>query len=431
MSADTVSDTVKALVGTNREMWTILDEIVLTDEQFAEDDFGWQYADIVSWSGSHVKILLEAGLIKHGYKSNKHTHFRLAVDRDEVRRVLNDLEPLLAADQAGGKGCYAVQQDLVVERQEEAVTVTEEQVAEWETLLAVEADMVEYWAACINPKIEGLLHVKKAALLCIASGNDHHGDRGRIHLLMHGAPGSAKTQVARWIALKLGGHFCSQRTSRVGLTGSGAGGAIVPGALPRAHNSILSIDELDKFENRDRQSALEAMEDGIVHIEVGGNSATFPAECRIIACANRIDHFSPELLDRFDFRFDMATPTTTDKKRIMAAIIESWGQGKGDYDGQELRAYLKWIRSYEPDFAADVRKRATALTQLYIDLTDNEQRGVRSYESIIRVGLTRAKVNRRPATAEDFYQAIRMLDPSLNGGKLEALARVAGLEPHH
>jgi DNA replicative helicase MCM subunit Mcm2 (Cdc46/Mcm family) len=283
-------------------------------------------------------------------------------------------------------------------------------------------DMLELWAPQINPKIEGLVDVKRALLICLASHNDEYGDRGRCHTLMHGDPGSAKSALAYWIYKYLDADFCSQRTSQVGLTGDGRGEEVIPGALPRAHGRTLCIDELDKFANKDRQGVLESMEDGVVHIDVGKHSVALPAEDRIIGCANRIDDFSPELKDRFDFKFEMKKPTGDQEKTVVSSIVKSWFKGKAGYDGAELKAYLAWIKPFAPVIGDDVRGRVEILMHMLIDFDTSTNGSIRKRESVLRVAYTIAKLNHRDMVIGDVLRAIKILHPTLSETTLKAMS---------
>lgn len=288
-------------------------------------------------------------------------------------------------------------------------------------LVQAEGDMLEYWAPRINPKVEGLLHVKRAILLSIASHGDVEGDCGRIHVLMKGDPGSAKTALTGWIVYRLGAVGCSQRTTQVGLTGDARGNEITPGAAPRAHKGVLCVDELDKFPNKDRQGLLEPMAEGIVTITAGGMEKVFDAECRVIGCANSVEDFSPELLDRFDFIFDMKRPTGEEEKRVVSSILKHWYSGKPGYHGVELKEYLNWIRDFEPRMDRPTREKADVLMQMLIDFDDKAVGSIRKRESIIRVAYTIAKLNRRSVAIGDFLQAIRMLHPDMSDDKIQAM----------
>ena len=143
----------------------------------------------------------------------------------------------------------------------DVVRLSPETIEQFERL-SQEEDMVEYWYPAINPKIVGMDGVKRAVLLSIASHGDHYGDRGRIHVLMSGDPGTAKTMITDWLVFYQGAVGASMRTSRVGLTADASGNEITLGALPKANDSICCLDELDKFDQKSLQGLLEAHEEG-------------------------------------------------------------------------------------------------------------------------------------------------------------------------
>lgn len=281
----------------------------------------------------------------------------------------------------------------------------------------------------IARKVDGDMRaaVKKALLLSMASHGDKFGDRGRIHVLMYGDPGSAKSQLMNWIVYQIGAKFCSQRTSKVGLTADASGDEITLGALPKAHKGIICIDELDKFTDKDRQGLLEAMEEGKVQIDVGKHSALLDAEVRAIAAANRITHFSPELLDRFDFKFELKAPVGENEKKITCSIVDHWFEDKEVYDGFDLKNYLNWISDFEPSIPREVRHKVKLLLCMYIDLDEGIRGSPRCKESILRVAFTIAKLHRRNVEVKDFLTAIKLLNPNLNGGKEQALEQLAAM----
>lgn len=276
-------------------------------------------------------------------------------------------------------------------------------------------DAVNYWAERINPKLIDMERAKKAALLSVASHGDHYGDRGRVHVLFEGEPGTGKSKLRMWLKSKLGAHSVSQRTTDVGLTGDARGDKITQGALPKADGGVLTIDELDEFKPDDRQGLLEAMSEGTVEITAGGMEAEFSAAARIIAATNSTGAFSPELLDRFDFHLNLETPDDDERKEIAESQIDQWFRSKGDYDGLELREYLRWIKPYEPDFPSEARQKAASFIGSYIDL-DGGDGGVRQDESIIRVAYTIAKLHRSPVKPEYIPRAMILINPDVVAG---------------
>ena len=389
----------------------ILTNILEVDEQFAEGEFGWQFSDVAGWGGGHVAALLQEGIIRYGYKSGNQKNFKLTGSREDLAQVLDEMrtEPV----------------ETIAEVE---TVVNPDLIQKFEDLVNNGTDMIEYWTEWVNPKVEGLEHIKKAILLCVASHGDKFGDRGRVHLLMHGDPGSAKSVLKDWVVYHLDAESCSQRTTKVGLMGSATGDATTPGALPRAHGHVLCIDELDKFSHADRQGLLEAMEEGVINIEAGGMTARLDAETRVIACANRLDKFSPELLDRFDFRIHTTIPTGDQEKKVICGIISNWFTGKDGYDGKELKAYIGWIKRFEPVISSDIRLKMQQLISMYIDLDESIRGSTRRKESILRVTYTIAKLNRRDVIVEDILSAMKLLNPQLNGEKMKALKQIAGIK---
>lgn len=305
-----------------------------------------------------------------------------------------------------------------------------ETVDVFEDLVADEGyDAVNYWSERVNPKLVGLERVKKAALITVASHGDEYGDRGRVHTLLEGEPGTGKSKLRMWIATKLGAETVSQRTTEVGLTGDARGDEITPGALPKADGGVLAIDELDEFKPQDRQGLLEAMSEGVVEVEAGGMSASFDARVRVLAAANEVDSFSPELLDRFDFHFQLDKPEGEARKEIADNVVSSWFRQKDGYQGQNLKKYLSWVRPYQPDFPDESRDVAYDFISTYIDL-DTGGHGVRGDESIIRVAYTIAKLSRTDLRPEYIPRAMMLVNPDTVEG-LRAMLKNGIISDRH
>ena len=304
----------------------------------------------------------------------------------------------------------------------DVVRVSPEIIEQFE-LLTQEEDMLEYWYPSINPKVVGMEDVKRAVLLSIASHGDHYGDRGRIHVLMSGDPGTAKTMVTDWLVFYQGAVGASMRTSRVGLTADASGNEITLGALPKANDSIICLDEMDKFDQKSLQGLLEALEEGKIHIDVGKTHTIVDARVRCIACANDTSKFAPELMDRFDFRFEVLKPDNEFKRKVMRSRVMNWYRPKDGYDGVNLRNYLRWIGDFTPDISDSTRVVMVKLMEMYLVLTESDG-SIRAEESLIRIAVTIAKLHHRNVYPADMLRAIRMKHPELNNGKIELLEKV-------
>jgi DNA replicative helicase MCM subunit Mcm2 (Cdc46/Mcm family) len=295
-----------------------------------------------------------------------------------------------------------------------------EWVATWTAVQAADR-AVEYFAAQINPKVSGLAHVKRAILLSLLSAGDKYGDRGRIHVLMHGPPGTAKSALGNWCVHQLGIEGASHRTSIAGLTGDARGAEVVPGALPLADGGAIYIDELDKFSKKDLHGLLEAMEEGEVTINVGRIRTKLSARCRVIASANKRDKFLPELLDRFDFKLELKEPSKEEEQDISAVIAESWRRSKPAYYGDELRAYLQSIETYEPEITDEVHCQLRELLYYFAAVDATVRGSARKKEAVLRVSYALAKANRRAMTLEDALTALSYVNPAISVAQLEYL----------
>lgn len=395
----TVKDKTLKLLRDKPKYKAILQSIVDHENEHdypREDGFdyltGWRTRDIEELSGCYVPTLLECGVIRYAYKSSQYKEFKL-VDKAQVEEALREFRML----------------------KEEAVkkprqpTVIEEDIKRFKEILE-KHNGLNYWAPYVNPKVSMMERQKKAILLTLASLDDRYGDRHRIHTLLYGAPGTAKSELREWVTHKLNAGSCSHRSTDVGLTGDARGREITPGALPLAHGRVLTIDELDKFDKRDQYGLLECMSEGVVTITAGGKHQSFSAETRIIACANKIDGFSAELLDRFDFAIECKEPSSDQGKTILTDIFQFWGKPKRHYSGSVLAKSIAWVRGFEPYISDEVRERIIELIRGYIDTKNPKTVNVRQHERIMRIALAIARLNHRDLRYEDALEAIRLVD---------------------
>lgn len=353
---------------------------------------GWKIRHIQGLSGGHISTLLEHGIIKYSYKSNQYKEFEL-VDKIQVEEALREHQTLK-------------EEAAKVPKQP---TIVEEDIERFKDILE-KHNGLNYWAPYVNPKVSMMERQKKAIVLTLVSLDDRYGDRHRIHTILYGAPGTAKSELREWVTHKLNAASCSHRSTDVGLTGDARGREITPGALPLAHGGVLTIDELDKFDKRDQYGLLESMSEGVVTITAGGKQANFPAETRVIACANKIEDFSPELLDRFDFTIECKQPNSNEGKTILTYIMETWGKPKRHYSGTDLAKFISWARGFEPYISEEVRERVIELIRGYIDAKNPKAVNVRQHEKIMRIALAIARLNHRDLRYEDALEAIRLMD---------------------
>ncbi|RKP33639.1 MCM2/3/5 family-domain-containing protein [Dimargaris cristalligena] len=153
----------------------------------------------------------------------------------------------------------------------------------------------------IAPSIYGHENIKMALALSMFGGvpKDVRGKlrlRGDINVLMLGDPGTAKSQLLKYVekTAHRAVFTTGQGASAVGLTASVRKDPVTRewtlegGALVLADKGVCLIDEFDKMNDSDRTSIHEAMEQQSISISKAGIVTSLQARCAVIAAANPI-----------------------------------------------------------------------------------------------------------------------------------------------
>jgi DNA replication licensing factor MCM2 len=153
----------------------------------------------------------------------------------------------------------------------------------------------------IAPSIYGHTDIKTAVALSLFGGvakttKGAHHVRGDINVLVLGDPGTAKSQVLKYVekTAHRAVFATGQGASAVGLTASVRRDPLTSewtlegGALVLADRGTCLIDEFDKMNDQDRTSIHEAMEQQTISISKAGIVTTLQARCGVIAAANPV-----------------------------------------------------------------------------------------------------------------------------------------------
>ncbi|KAL1881455.1 hypothetical protein VTK73DRAFT_3740 [Phialemonium thermophilum] len=167
--------------------------------------------------------------------------------------------------------------------------------------LSKDPQIVDKIINSIAPSIYGHTDVKTAVALSLFGGvakttKGAHHVRGDINVLLLGDPGTAKSQVLKYVekTAHRAVFATGQGASAVGLTASVRRDPLTSewtlegGALVLADKGTCLIDEFDKMNDQDRTSIHEAMEQQTISISKAGIVTTLQARCGIIAAANPI-----------------------------------------------------------------------------------------------------------------------------------------------
>jgi len=326
-------------------------------------------------------------------------------------------------------------------------------------ILAFRGDptVVDKIVLSLAPTIKGMEQEKEAIALQMFGGLEkRHSDgvrtRGDIHTLLVGDPGTAKSQLLRYVAevAPRAIYTSGKGATAAGLTAAAvkddfAGGRWVleAGMLVLADGGMAVIDELDKMSPEDRSAMHEALEQGSVSISKAGIVSTLNARCPVLAAANpKWGRFSPDrtiaeqidlpptLLSRFDVIFSIQDHPNADRDRRMANhILASHREGEvaGLPGGSNLVETAPFPTEFLKKYIAYARRTvrpvltAGALAELEDFYVKVRRQGeepnspvpitARQLEALVRLTEAAARARLSPdADVEDARRAIQIME---------------------
>lgn len=313
--------------------------------------------------------------------------------------------------------------------------------------LAMQPDVRDRIIASIAPSIYGLDDIKEA-IACLLFGGvpkelpDGTRIRGDVHVLLVGDPGTAKSQLLKYVA-RIAPR--AVYTTGKGSTAAGLTAAVVrdgltgefyleAGALVLADMGVAVVDEIDKMDAKDRVAMHEAMEQQTVSIAKAGILATLNARASVLAAANpAFGRYLPNrtvaenvdlpvtLLSRFDLIFIIRDEPNADRDKAVAEHVTKLHAGEVTQGFRNmikvdlLRKYIAYARKYiKPVLTPEARDRIVGFyTQMRARSVQEAGSPVaitaRQLEALIRLTEAEAKMRLSSiATAEDAERAIRL-----------------------
>jgi len=313
--------------------------------------------------------------------------------------------------------------------------------------LSKRSDVRDLIVNSIAPSIYGYRDVKKAIAALLFGGVPKvHPDgvrvRGDIHVLLIGDPGTAKSQLLRYVAaIAPRGVYTSGR----GSTAAGLTAAVIrekatgdffleAGALVLADGGVACIDEFDKMDPKDRVGIHEAMEQQTVSIAKAGIVATLNARASILAAANpafgrylhnrpvteNID-LPPTILSRFDLIFVITDMPNVERDKELANYVIDFHRQyypeaiENVIPRDLLKKYIAYARRHvHPKLSEEAKKK---LLDFYVEMRGRSQ-GVdspiaitpRQLEALIRLAEAHAKMGLNEiVTEKDAEAAIELM----------------------
>ena len=373
-------------------------------------------------------------------------------DRVSVIGVLHSI-PDFSKKSSGKLATFHVNMNanfiLPEEKEFETIEISEEE--EREILeLANDPYIHDKVIRSIAPSIYGNNHIKESIALLLFGGvpktlPDGLKIRGESNMLMIGDPGTAKSQMLRYVAsLAPRALYTSGKgTSAAGLTVAVLRDTetgeftLEAGALVLADRGVCLIDELDQLRNEDRSSIHEALEQRTVSIAKAGIVATLNARCSIIAAANpKLGRYVPSrtaaeninlpvtILSRFDIIWVVRDEPDEQSDQVKAQhILRLHTVGVSEQEPpipiDLLRKYISYAKTNsQPKLSEEAAKR---LEEFYLEMrvageTSDSPIAItaRQLESLVRLTESHARIALRDeASVEDADAAIRVLKESL------------------
>jgi replicative DNA helicase Mcm len=327
-------------------------------------------------------------------------------------------------------------------------------------------DLEELIVNSIAPSIYGYREVKLAIALLLFGGvpkvyPDGIRVRGDIHILLIGDPGTAKSQLLRYVS------FIAPRgiyTSGKGATAAGLTAAVVKekssgefyleaGALVLADGGIACIDEFDKMEARDRVSIHEAMEQQTVSIAKAGIVATLNARASILAAANpAFGRYLPNrniaenidlpvtILSRFDLIFILRDTPNREKDRELAQYVidfhrEAYPQELENLiPPQLLKKYIAYARKHiRPRLSEEAKAK---IVDFYVSMRAKSEEPEspititpRQLEALIRLSEAHARMHLRSVVTEkDAEVAIQLMEHFLRNVGIDIATKTVDID---
>lgn len=242
----------------------------------------------------------------------------------------------------------------------------------------------------VFPTIQGHEKIKQAVLLQLVGGDNIYRDneleeRGVIHILLVGSPGSGKTMFLRNAARFIpGSRFGGGKgSSAVGLMAAVIKDedlgvySIEAGMVPLANNALACIDEIDKMDKRNDLPMLNnAMNELKIGIDKASIHMTLETNTSILAAGNPKDRvfdkrepvwkqidLPKDFMDRFDLVYPVEVmQKEEEQKKVAKVIFSKYNKDKLTepiYSREFVTKYIAYAKKFKPIIPMEVEEYIT------------------------------------------------------------------------
>jgi replicative DNA helicase Mcm len=317
----------------------------------------------------------------------------------------------------------------------------------------------------VLPAVHGHEAVKEAVALQLFGCNpvelpDGTRIRGDTHILLTGDPGTAKSQILKWVAnvAPRGLYTSGMKATGAGLTAAAVrdeisgGWALEAGVLVIADGGLAAIDEFEKMSAEDAAAILESMEQQTISIAKAGIVATLNTRTAVLAATNpKFGRFEknippaqqlaldPVLLSRFDLVLMMRDEPRADYDHAIAQHVlkmhtEPKKVVRAPFDPDFLRKIIIYARK-NIDPKIEDKEVEKVIENFFVEWRKVVAEGaplpitVRQLEALIRLAKANARMRlSNTVTVEDANRAINLIKTSLKEAGLDTEANVVDID---
>lgn len=272
---------------------------------------------------------------------------------------------------------------IPVETSWDSIVISPKQKTELQEMASSHPDLLEEFANSLAPSFEGYVMMRKSLILQHVGGkriydeNKNLEERGIIHVLMSGKPGSGKSYAAKKSTVISPLWHWSQGS---GLTKAGLVACITRdeygsftlevGPLVMANNGLCLIDEIEKMNKDDFGMLNNAMNDEQTKITKANIDQTLQTRTSVLATSNpthkvfvpsggsimgQLAPIPRDILDRFDVIWAMRENIDQNKleEKYMARHLNKESI-KQNWSNEEMRFYIAYARRLTPSVSKEI-----------------------------------------------------------------------------
>ena len=291
------------------------------------------------------------------------------------------------------------------------LTFSEERIKEF-FKFASSGEFLDNLSELLCPHILGLNTVKLSSLLTILSLDDLGNFKNRLNILLIGEAGTGKSQIIKWCYEKLWGVFSDTNTKKAGFRGGAMGYQYKEGLLQKANNSIIFIDELDKFDPQDLDVLLSAFSYGKVFINLDKVNKETNTFVRCIATCNNEKRLKQELIDRFDLVLNVKNLTEEEREKIIYKKANEWNRSSAIIDSSFIIDYIKYASKFPTKIQEDREELSTLIIEEF-SCGQLKNKSIRKIESVFRIALAIGRLKlKQTVGVDEVKQALNLIKES-------------------